>query len=268
MILTCYFLLPFPTLLPSFQSYKDNFISSPGHKAYRTVFSPNLSRKAFIWQVCTAALSAAVRGKDWHMIDVTALQFSLPSFPVMREFFFFPRQFYYLPWCAGSVWDWLSAFCEQGNWDQSKRIAVTNPQCPFVGRLPWLSECSSGTLEALWPEQGLRCLLGDSFQLCSLQWQVWIQYQLLKLIKIHVMIQVWIPSLVLWKTGVISWFGSICSAMYFRIYTEYAPITFLPFLFCWFPSSSPETEQEQMQWLWPGVNDKPSLIPYISPLLT
>lgn len=171
-ILTCYFLLPFLTLL---QSYKNNFISSPGHKAYHTVFSPNLKRKAFIWQVCIAALSAAVRGEDWHVIDVTALQFPLPSLPVMRGVFFFPRQFHSSPWCTGSVGDWLSPFCEQGNWDQFKRMAVTNPQCLSVGRLAlWVLALQLRHSTQIFGQgKDSSAPLGERFQFSSLQWRVW-----------------------------------------------------------------------------------------------
>lgn len=180
-VILTYFLLPFLTLLPSFQSHKNNVISSPGHKAYHTVFSPNLTWKAFIWRVCIAALSAAVRGEDCHVIDVTALQFSLPSLPVMRGVFSFPRQSIL---CL-DILDLL---------ETGFHLSVNRGT--EINLCEWLLQTHNVYLQAGWrgwvlalqlrhsaqllgQSKNSGALLGDRFQFCSLQWQVWIQSKLL-----------------------------------------------------------------------------------------
>lgn len=227
-----------------------------------------------MWQACIAALSAAVRREDCHVIDVTALLFSLPSLPVTRGVFFLPKAilfFALIYWiCLRLAFTFLWTGELRSVWENG----CYKPTMSIVGRLAWLSEslhCNSGTRHSSLATARTQVLFletGFSFVLYSDKFGFNVSYCNRKIrYKIHAMLQVWIASLVLWKTGVISWFGSIRSAVYFRIFTQYAHTSLQPVSFCWFLSSSPETEQEQMQQLWSGVNDKPSWIPYISPLL-
>lgn len=128
------------------------------------------------------------------MIGATALQLSLPLLPVMRGDFSSQGNSVL---CLGILDVFETGFHCSVNRGTEITQALKNPQCLFVGRLAWLSQClhcSSGTLHGPLARARTQVLFletGFNSVLCSDKFGFSISYGNRKVkYKIRVMIQV------------------------------------------------------------------------------